>query len=81
MKWPAMGYARAMSLAELWSALDAHGSAGQIIAGGQTLLATLAFRLSEPATLIDITGIPELNGVSVQGQALRLGALTAGRKV
>ncbi|MCA3324482.1 MAG: xanthine dehydrogenase family protein subunit M [Roseomonas sp.] len=76
MKWPAMGYLRAKTLAELWSALQAHGSAGQIIAGGQTLLATLAFRLSEPGTLIDITGIDELRGISVRGEALRLGALT-----
>ncbi|MCZ8277452.1 MAG: FAD binding domain-containing protein [Acetobacteraceae bacterium] len=76
MKWPAMGYARAKSLAELWSALETHGSAAQIIAGGQTLLATLAFRLSEPGTLIDINGIAELRGISSDGQVLRLGALT-----
>lgn len=76
MKWPAMGYARARSLAELWSALEGHGDAAQIIAGGQTLLATLAFRLSEPGTLIDITGIAELHGISSSGQVLRLGALT-----
>jgi len=76
MKWPAMGYARAKSLAELWSALETHGSAAQIIAGGQTLLATLAFRLSEPGTLIDINGIAELRGISTHGQVLRLGALT-----
>lgn len=76
MKWPAMGYDRAGSFGQLWSALQAHGSSAQIIAGGQTLLATLAFRLSEPSTLIDIAGIPELRGISVQSQALRLGALT-----
>jgi carbon-monoxide dehydrogenase medium subunit len=76
MKWPAMGYERAKSLAELWSVMATRGSAAQIIAGGQTLLATLAFRLSEPAILVDITGIPELRGISLQGQALRLGALT-----
>ena len=76
MKWPAMGYARVKSLAELWSALQAHGDAAQIIAGGQTLLATLAFRLSEPGTLIDINGITELRGISTNGQVLRLGALT-----
>ncbi|MCA3339374.1 MAG: xanthine dehydrogenase family protein subunit M [Roseomonas sp.] len=76
MKWPAMGYVRVKSLAELWSAQQAHGSAAQIIAGGQTLLATLAFRLSEPGTLIDINGITELRGISSDGQVLRLGALT-----
>jgi carbon-monoxide dehydrogenase medium subunit len=76
MKWPAMGYDRAGSLDQLWSTFRAHGSSAQIIAGGQTLLAALAFRLSEPSKLIDITGIPELRGISLQGQALRLGALT-----
>ena len=68
-----MGYERANSLAELWSVMETRGSAAQIIAGGQTLLATLAFRLSEPAILVDITGIPELRGISLQGPALRLG--------
>ncbi|MCA3311396.1 MAG: FAD binding domain-containing protein [Roseomonas sp.] len=76
MKWPAMGYDVAGSLDQLWSTFRAHGSSVQIIAGGQTLLAALAFRLSEPSKLIDITGIPELRGISLQGQALRLGALT-----
>lgn len=76
MKWPAMGYERAKSLGALWSAMQAHGESAQIIAGGQTLLATLAFRLSEPATLIDITNIQELRGISLHGQMLRLGALT-----
>lgn len=73
MKWPAMGYLRASSLDELWRAL---GDGAQILAGGQTLLATLAFRLSEPGTLVDITRIPELRGISVTGGMLRVGALT-----
>ncbi len=76
MKWPAMGYVRAASLPDLWSVLAQHGASAQIIAGGQTLLATLAFRLSEPGTLVDITRIPELRGVSVTGGVLRIGALT-----
>lgn len=76
MKWPAMDYVRAASLPDLWSVLAQHDAAAQIIAGGQTLLATLAFRLSEPGTLIDITHIPELRGISVNDGALRIGALT-----
>ncbi len=58
MKWPAMGYARVESLDDLWRALDAAGPEAQILAGGQSLLATLAFRLSAPSTLIDITASP-----------------------
>lgn len=76
MKWPAMGYARVESLDELWRALDAAGPEAQILAGGQSLLATLAFRLSAPSTLIDITRIAALKGVSVTGNVLRIGALT-----
>jgi carbon-monoxide dehydrogenase medium subunit len=76
MKWPAMGYARVESLDELWPALDAAGPEAQILAGGQSLLATLAFRLSAPSALIDITRITALKGVSVSGDILRIGALT-----
>lgn len=76
MKWPDMGYLRASSLEALWAAREAHGDAAQIIAGGQTLLATLAFRLSDPGILIDITRIPELRGITVTGNTLRIGALT-----
>ena len=60
----------------LWAAMAEHGEAAQIIAGGQTLLATLAFRLSEPGILIDITRIPELRGITLAGTTLRIGALT-----
>jgi len=76
MKWPAMGYARVDSLDELWRALDAAGPEAQILAGGQSLLATLSFRLSEPSGLVDITRIAALRGVSVSGSTLRIGALT-----
>jgi carbon-monoxide dehydrogenase medium subunit len=76
MKWPAVGYLRAMSLDDVWRARAEHGEAAQILAGGQTLLATLAFRLSDPKLLVDITRIAALRGVAVQGAVLRIGALT-----
>lgn len=76
MKWPAIGYARATSLDELWRLQAEHGAAAQLLAGGQTLLATLAFRLSDPKILLDITRIAALRGIAVQGGVLRIGALT-----
>jgi carbon-monoxide dehydrogenase medium subunit len=76
MKWPAFGYARASTLEDLWRLLDEHGESARVLAGGQTLLATLAFRLSEPSALIDITRIEALRGIAVQGGVLRIGALT-----
>lgn len=76
MKWPAIGYARATSLDELWRLQAEHGAAAQLLAGGQTLLATLAFRLSDPKILLDITRIAALRGIAVQDGVLRIGALT-----
>jgi carbon-monoxide dehydrogenase medium subunit len=76
MKWPAFDYARASSLADLWRLQAQHGADARILAGGQTLMATLAFRLSDPKLLIDITRIDALRGITLAGGALRLGALT-----
>jgi carbon-monoxide dehydrogenase medium subunit len=76
MKWPAFAYLRAQTLDDLWRAQAEHGEDAQVIAGGQTLLATLAFRLSEPKLLVDITRITALRGISVAGGSLRIGALT-----
>lgn len=76
MKWPAFGYARATSLPELWDLLAQHGEGARVLAGGQTLLATLAFRLSDPAILVDITRIAALRGIGESGGVLRIGALT-----
>jgi len=49
---------------------------GRILAGGQTLVPTMAFRMARPAHLIDINGIRELDGVSVERDCLRIGACT-----
>ncbi|WP_372623701.1 FAD binding domain-containing protein [Falsiroseomonas sp.] len=76
MKWPAFAYVRASTLEELWRAQAQHGEDARVIAGGQTLLATLAFRLSEPGVLVDITRMAELRGIAAQDGALRIGALT-----
>jgi carbon-monoxide dehydrogenase medium subunit len=76
MKAPAFDYIRPSGLAEVFKLLATHGDDARLLAGGQTLLATLNMRLSEPAVLIDINGIAALSGISVQGGKLRIGALT-----
>jgi carbon-monoxide dehydrogenase medium subunit len=75
MKMPPFAYGRAASLSELFALWTAAGHEAKILAGGQSLLATLAFRLSEPSALIDITGIEALKGISATRTHLRLGAL------
>ena len=75
MKSAAFDYVKPKALQEALSLLEQGGDDAQLIAGGQTLLATLNMRLSEPTVLIDITDITELKGISVVGNSLRVGAL------
>jgi len=75
MKSAAFDYVKPKALQEALSLLEQGGDDAQLIAGGQTLLATLNMRLSEPRVLIDITDIAELKGISVVGDSLRIGAL------
>ena len=76
MKWPAFGYVRAATLREFWTLRAEAGPDAKVIAGGQSLLATLAFRLSQPSALIDISRLSELKGIEVRGDIVRIGALT-----
>lgn len=46
----------------------------KILAGGQSLVPSMALRLAKPAHLIDINGIAELGKVTVDGDAIRIGA-------
>jgi aerobic carbon-monoxide dehydrogenase medium subunit len=75
MKAAAFSYARPKRLTEVLQLLAQHGDEARLLAGGQTLLATLNMRLSEPALLIDLQSVAELKGISQQGQHLRIGAL------
>jgi carbon-monoxide dehydrogenase medium subunit len=74
VKAPSFAYAKPASLAE---ALDLLGRPGaQVLAGGQSLIPSLNMRLSSPELLVDITGLPGLAGISLQGNSIRIGALT-----
>lgn len=75
MKAAAFDYVKPKALGDALSLLKQGGDDARLIAGGQTLLATLNMRLSEPSVLIDITDVEELKGISVVGDKLRIGAL------
>jgi aerobic carbon-monoxide dehydrogenase medium subunit len=47
---------------------------GRILAGGQSLVPTMAFRLAKPAHLIDINGIAALEKLAVEDGSLVIGA-------
>ncbi len=74
MKASAFEYRRATSIAQACEWLAAHEGA-RLLAGGQSLIPAMNLRLSAPDILIDITGLDELRGVSVNAGVLCLGAL------
>jgi carbon-monoxide dehydrogenase medium subunit len=76
MKAPPLGYVRAGTLPEAFRLWRDAGPDARLLAGGQSLLASLAFRLSDPGTLIDIGRLRELRGISRDGGVIRVGALT-----
>ena len=47
---------------------------GRILAGGQSLVPTMAFRMARPSHLIDINGIADLATVAVSGEVVTIGA-------
>lgn len=81
MKAAAFEYERATSVQHALTLLAKHGDDAKLIAGGQTLMATLNMRLSEPALLIDISSLTELREFRLTGNALRIGALTTHRDI
>jgi carbon-monoxide dehydrogenase medium subunit len=67
-------YVRVASVAEALAALAEYPD-GRFLAGGHSLLPALKLRLAEPATLIDIGRLAELQGIAQQGGTLTIGSL------
>jgi carbon-monoxide dehydrogenase medium subunit len=53
----------------------------KIVAGGQTLLASMKLGLAAPSALVDIGGLAELKGITVAGGEVRIGAMTTHAEV
>jgi carbon-monoxide dehydrogenase medium subunit len=68
-------YKKARSLDEAVALLGEHPDA-RLLAGGQSLMATLNMRLSAPSLLIDINGIGGIDGIAHKNGAVEIGALT-----
>ncbi|HEY0223474.1 MAG TPA: xanthine dehydrogenase family protein subunit M [Pseudolabrys sp.] len=74
MKPAPFAYKKPRSLEEAVALLGEHHDA-RLLAGGQSLIATLNMRLSAPTMLIDINGIGGLDGISHKGGMIEIGAL------
>ncbi|MEA3028200.1 MAG: aerobic carbon-monoxide dehydrogenase medium subunit [Alphaproteobacteria bacterium] len=69
-------YAKAKSLDHAIALLARPDGEARLLAGGQSLIATLNMRLSAPKLLIDLNGIADLAGITVCSGAVEIGALT-----
>ena len=76
MKPAAFEYHAPRSLDEALALLAEHGGDGRVLAGGQSLVPAMNFRLARPAVLIDINRIGGLGEVGAGGGVVRIGALT-----
>ncbi|RJF76375.1 FAD binding domain-containing protein [Rhodopseudomonas palustris] len=72
MKLPAFDYARPASLSEAIALLQ--GDDAKLLAGGQSLLPMMAFRLAAPRLLVDIGRVPGLDQITVEDGIVTLGA-------
>jgi aerobic carbon-monoxide dehydrogenase medium subunit len=68
-------YAKARSLDHAIELLDQHDGQARVLAGGQSLIATLNMRLDSPDLVVDINGIPGLDGIGRRNGQVEIGAL------
>lgn len=68
-------YDRVRTVDETLALLAEHGDEAKVLAGGQSLVPLLNFRLARPERLIDINDVQELDRLELNGP-LRIGALT-----
>jgi carbon-monoxide dehydrogenase medium subunit len=76
MKPPIFDYVAATSIDMAIAALAAAGDDAKIIAGGQSLVPMLNFRLLRPSILVDINRIPDMAYIRESERDIRIGALT-----
>jgi len=76
MKPPVFDYIAATSIDMAVAALAEAGGEAKILAGGQSLMPMLNFRLLRPSILVDINRIPGLAFIDETADTIRIGALT-----
>jgi CO/xanthine dehydrogenase FAD-binding subunit len=76
MKPAPFKYIAASSLDQALSLKAEYGDEARFLAGGQSLIPAMNFRLARPSVLIDINGLDDLAGVDRAGGDIRVGALT-----
>ena len=80
MKLPAFDYACPTSLGEAVALLASREDA-KPLAGGQSLVPMMAFRVASPALLVDLRKLPDLNRITIDSRGVHLGAMVRWRDI
>ena len=81
MKLPAFEYACPATLAEAVALLAARDGDAKALAGGQSLVPMMAFRVASPSLLVDLRKLPGLNEIRITDAGVRLGAMVRWRDI
>ena len=81
MKLPSFDYACPATIAEAVALLAAHRGEAKPIAGGQSLVPMLAFRLAAPTLLVDLRKLSELRQITITDAGVTLGAMVRWRDI
>src|SRR5438105_735300 len=81
MKPPRFDYLAPRSVDEALDLLATHGEDAKVLAGGQSLVPLMNFRLVRPAHLVDLNEIAGLDGIRLENGHLVIGAMTRQRAV
>ncbi len=81
MKLPPFDYVSPTSLAEATRLLAAGNGDARALAGGQSLLPAMAFRVATPGTLVDLGRVPGLDKIEMGVEEIRIGAMARWRDI
>lgn len=81
MKLPHFDYQAPASVEEAVALLAASDGGARPIAGGQSFVPVMAFRLAEPTMLVDLRNIPGLDKIEIGAEGVRLGAMVRWRDI
>jgi carbon-monoxide dehydrogenase medium subunit len=81
MKLPAFEYACPATLKEAVALLASHDGEAKPLAGGQSLMPMMAFRVAQPSLLVDLRKLPDLNSIAIGADGVRLGAMVRWRDI
>ncbi len=81
MKLPPFDYACPTSIAEAVALLASHDGDAKPLAGGQSLVPMLAFRVASPTLLVDLRKVGELRQIKITNAGVALGAMVRWREI